>query len=490
MATTDFIAAIELGSSKISAIAGKKQSDGRVEVLAHARVDAPSFIHKGVVFNIDKAAAALTSVIGKLEEQLKASVAQVYVGIGGQSLHSLKSAVSRSVSDEESTVSQTLVDALYDENRETPLADYVILDVVPQEFKVDHSLHADPVGVTGHHVTGQYLNLVARTQLKKNVEMAFAQAQIGIADDLLVTAVAEAKAVLTQAEMRQGCALVDFGSDTTTVSVYKNNLLRHLCVLPIGSNNITRDLTSLQIEDEEAEKLKIQYGNAAYEAQESDPEASCLTSEGRAIPLAELNNIIGARAEEILANVWSQVRLSGYDNQLYAGTIFMGGGALLKNLEEAFRKLSKSDRVKTVLKTQFTVRGMDDSLLSNGTWSAAIALLHAGNENCCRQEETARVAEVTPATQTAQRTEQPASQDLFKDDIDLRLQEDEERRIREEKRQKQEAERLQHIKEERAAKVKQQKTKKRNPLTTFFEELSQSFFTDDKMDEDKQDRRR
>lgn len=484
MATTDFIAAIELGSSKISAIAGKKNSDGSIEVLAQARVEAPSFMHKGVVFNIDKAAAALTSVIGKLEEQLKASVAQVYVGMGGQSLHSLKSAVSRSVGDEESTVSQALVDTLYDENRETPLADYVILDVVPQEFKVDHSLHADPVGVTGHHVTGQYLNLVARTQLKKNVEMAFAQANIKIADDLLVTAVAEAKAVLTQTEMRQGCALVDFGSDTTTVSVYKNNLLRHLCVLPIGSSNITRDLTSLQMEDEEAEKLKIQYGNAAYEEQESDPDASCLTSEGRAIPLAELNNIIGARAEEILANVWSQIRLSGYESQLFAGIVFMGGGALLRNLEEAFRKLSKTDRVKTVTKTQLNVKGMNESLLSNGTWSAAIALLHAGNENCCKQQEPVKQVETTTASQTAQRTEQPMSQDLFKDDEDLKRLEEEERKRRDEKRKQEEAERIRKLNDEKE-KEKQQKPKKPSYLKKIFKEFSENFFTDDQLDEEK-----
>lgn len=485
MATTDFIAAIELGSSKISAIAGKKNSDGSIEVLAHARVEAPSFMHKGVVFNIDKAAAALTSVIGKLEEQLKASVAQVYVGIGGQSLHSLKSTVSRSVGDEESTVSQALVDALYDENRETLLADFVILDVVPQEYKVDHTLHADPVGVTGHHVTGQYLNLVARTSLKKNVEMAFTQAQIQIADDLLVTAVAEAKAVLTQTEMRQGCALVDLGSDTTTVSIYKSNLLRHLCVLPIGSNNITRDLTSLQIEDEEAEKLKVQYGNAAYDEQESDPNASCLTSEGRAIPLAELNNIIGARAEEILANVWNQIRLSGYENQLFAGIIFMGGGALLKNTEEAFRKLSKTDRVKTVVKTQLQVKGMDDSLLTDSTWNAAIALLHAGNENCCKQEKAVKPAEVTPAAQTVQRPEQPDSQDLFKDDEDLKRQAEEERKRREEKRKQEEAERKRKLNEEQSTVKPPKQPKKPSYFKKIFKEFSENFFTDDQLDEEK-----
>ena len=105
MATTDFIAAIELSSSKISGIAGKKNSDGSIQVLAYAREDAASFIHKGVIYNIDKTAQALTSIINKLESQLNNSIAKVYVGIGGQSLRTVKNAVSR-VLEEEGIISQ------------------------------------------------------------------------------------------------------------------------------------------------------------------------------------------------------------------------------------------------------------------------------------------------------------------------------------------------------------------------------------------------
>ena len=68
--------------------------------------------------------------------------------------------------------------------------------------------------------------------------------------------------------MRSGCALVDFGADTTTVLVYKNNILRYLSVLPLVGNNITHDITSLQMEEEDAEKLKLQYGDALYEEEE------------------------------------------------------------------------------------------------------------------------------------------------------------------------------------------------------------------------------
>ena len=385
MATTDFIAAIELSSSKISGIAGKKNSDGSIQVLAYAREDASSFIHKGVIYNIDKTAQALTSITNKLENQLNNSIAKVYVGIGGQSLRTVKNAVSRTL-EEEGIISQELVDSICDENLEVPLADMSVLDVAPQEYKIDNTLQADPVGVAGQHITGQFLNIVARASLKKNLEHSFEQAKVEIAD-LLIAPIALANAVLTENEMRSGCALVDFGADTTTISVYKNNILRYLSVLPLGGNTITRDITSLQMEEQDAEKLKLQYGNALYEEEEeSETPAVCALEDGRAIELATLNNIIGARSEEILANVWNQLQLSGYEDKLFSGVVFTGGGANLKNIEEAFRKQSKIEKVKTMRFVHDTVHGFSDVLTKDGMQNTLLGLLAAGNENCCLQE--------------------------------------------------------------------------------------------------------
>ena len=360
MATTEFIAAIELSSSKISGIAGKKNSDGSIQVLAYAREDASSFIHKGVIYNIDKTAQALTSIINKLESQLNNSIAKVYVGIGGQSLRTVKNAVSR-VLEEEGIISQELVDAISDENLEVPLMDMSVLDVAPQEYKIDNNLQADPVGVAGKRITGNFLNIVARASLKKNLEHSFAQATVEIAD-LLIAPIALANAVLTESEMRSGCALVDFGADTTTVSVYKNNILRFLSVLPLGGNNITRDITALQMEEAEAEQLKLKYGDMLYEEEETETPAVCTLEDGRSIELNVLNDIIDARAEEILANVWNQLQLSGYEDRLLSGIIFTGGGANLKNMEDAFRKRSKVDKVKTTRFVHNTIHGFSDVL--------------------------------------------------------------------------------------------------------------------------------
>ena len=415
MATTEFIAAIELSSSKISGIAGKKNSDGSIQVLAYACEDASPFIHKGAIYNIDKTAQALTSIINKLEGQLNNSIAKVYVGIGGQSLRTVRNAVSRTLK-EESIISQELVDEICDENRDVPLVDMSVLDVAPQEYKIDNTLHVEPVGVAGKYITGQFLNIVARASLKKNLEHSFEQAKVEIADDLLVAPTALAKAVLTENEMRSGCALVDFGADTTTVLVYKNNILRYLSVLPLGGNNITHDITSLQMEEEDAEKLKLQYGDALYEEEEdAETPAVCMSEDGRTFELALLNNIIGARAEEILANVWNQLQLSGYEDKLFSGVVFTGGGANLKNLEKAFHKVSKIEKVKTAKFVQTTVHTRSEEPQKDGMHNTLLGLLAAGNENCCLQE-------VKPVQQPASNVP-PKPVDIFVDDEALKEQE-------------------------------------------------------------------
>lgn len=473
MATTDFIAAIELSSSKISGIAGKKNSDGSIQVLAYASEDASSFIHKGAIYNIDKTAQALTSIINKLEGQLDNSIAKVYAGIGGQSLRTVKNAVSHTL-EEEGIISQEVIDTICDENRDIPLVDLCVLDVAPQEYKIDNNLQADPVGVAGRHITGQFLNIVARASLKKNLEHSLEQAKVEIADDLLVAPITLANAVLTESEMRSGCALVDFGADTTTVLVYKNNILRYLSVLPLGGNNITHDITSLQMEEEDAEKLKLQYGDTLYEEDaETEKPAVCTLDDGRTFELALLNNIIGARAEEILANVWSQVQLSGYEDKLFSGVVFTGGGANLKNLEKAFHKVSKIEKVKTAKFVHHTVHGYVDTLKKDGRQNTLLSLLAAGHENCCLQE----VQPVQPTTPTPPNK----SIDMFGNDEALKEQEPAARAAKAQ-RDKEERERKERERKEREQREKEEK-KRKGP--SWFErlgdKLSKEIFSDEDM---------
>ena len=452
MATTEFIAAIELGSSKITGVAGKKNSDGSMQVLAYAQEDSSTFIRKGVIFNLDKTAQSLTSIINRLEGELKNSIAKVYVGIGGQSLRTVRNVVSRDL-EEEAIISEELVSAIGDENIAIPVVDMDILDVAPQEYKVGNNLQANPVGLVGSHIEGRFLNIVARASVRKNLEHCFQQAKIDIADQLIAPLVT-ANAVLTESERRSGCALIDFGADTTTISVYKNNILRFLTVLPLGGNSITRDITTLQMEEEEAERLKKAYGDALYEEDPEQEEATCkLDDDNRIIKVADLNNIIEARAEEIVANVWNQIQLSSYEDKLLAGIILTGGAANLKNLDETLRKRSKIEKIRMAKLPRNTVHASNNILKKDGSQNTLFGLLFEGNQNCCLTE-TAPQAAPAPSVSKPE-PEVHKTVDMFEDDQELkeqariaRLKKEEEER--EAKLAAKEAEKLRKQKEKRS----------------------------------------
>ena len=482
MATTEFIAAIELGSSKITGVAGKKNSDGSMQVLAYAQEDSSTFIRKGVIFNLDKTAQSLTSIINRLEGELKNSIAKVYVGIGGQSLRTVRNVVSRDL-EEEAIISEELVSAIGDENIAIPVVDMDILDVAPQEYKVGNNLQANPVGLVGSHIEGRFLNIVARASVRKNLEHCFQQAKIDIADQLIAPLVT-ANAVLTESERRSGCALIDFGADTTTISVYKNNILRFLTVLPLGGNSITRDITTLQMEEEEAERLKKAYGDALYEEDPEQEEATCkLDDDNRIIKVADLNNIIEARAEEIVANVWNQIQLSSYEDKLLAGIIMTGGAANLKNLDETLRKRSKIEKIRMAKLPRNTVHASNNILKKDGSQNTLFGLLFEGNQNCCLTE-TAPQAAPAPSVSKPE-PEVHKTVDMFEDDQELkeqariaRLKKEEEER--EAKLAAKEAEKLRKQKEKEE---KERRKREAGPswIQRKIDSLTKEIFSDDDM---------
>ena len=485
MPTTDFIASIELSSSRISGIAGKKNNDGSINVLAYASEGASSFIHRGVIFNIDKAAQALTSIVNQLETQLNNSIAKVYVGIGGQSLRSITNVVERKL-DEEVKISQPLIDAICDENLSYPIADMDILDVAPQEYQIDGVMQIDPVGVTGKHIIGNFLNIVARTNLKKNLEHSFSQARINIAD-IIVSPKALAHAVITENEMRSGCALVDFGADTTTVSVYKNNILRYLSVLPLGGNTITRDITILQMEEEEAEKLKLQYGDAAYADADGDEDGKksevVKLEDGRTAGKNELGEIISARAEEILTNVWHQIQLSGYEDKLLAGVIFTGGASNLKNLEAVFEKLNEGDfkKVRVAKFGHIPVHG-NPAIKKDGSMNTLIGLLEMGRENCCLEEKPNQ-----GIFATTYNPEEEAVEEIVAETVAVDTEEEKQRALEKEREREAELQRKLEQKkaeeEEKRRRKEEARQKRKFTFEKIFGRITDEIFSNDSMDD-------
>ena len=380
MAAKEFIVAIELGSSKVTGIAGQKNLDGSIQILAVVKEESSAFIRKGVVYNIDKTAQCLTSIIKKLETQLKTEIRQVYVGIGGQSIRSVRNVISKDLPNE-SIVTQEMVIELMDANRNMTYPDQEILDAAVQEYKVGSQFQIDPVGIQATRLEGNFLNILERKAFYKNLNKCFETANINIAE-MYLAPLALADSVLTEAEKRSGCALVDLGADTTTVSVYSKNILRHLAVIPLGGNNITKDIATLQMEESDAERMKLKYAAAYTDNNDIDNDLKYSIDPERQIESRKFIEIVEGRLEEIIENVWYQIPSEYYD-KLLGGIILTGGGSNLKNIEKAFNNHTHVDKIRVAkFVTQSIISNNETIKAHDGTMNTVLGLLAKGDINC------------------------------------------------------------------------------------------------------------
>ena len=461
MAAKDFIVAIELGSSKMTGIAGKKNLDGSIQVLACIKEDSSSFIRKGVVYNIDKTAQCLTNIISRLEKQLKTRITQVYVGVGGQSIRSIRNVITKELPGE-TQVTQDMVIELMDANRNMKYPDQEILDAAVQEYKVDSQLQLEPVGIQCSRIEGNFLNILQRKTFNKNLNKCFETANINIAEFFLAP-LALADSVLTEAERRSGCTLVDIGADTTTVSVYSKNILRHLAVIPLGSNNITKDIASLQMEESDAERMKLKYASAYTENNDIDNNMKYSIDQDRQVETRKFIEIVEGRLEEIIANVWCQVP-EEYCDKLLGGIVLTGGGANMKDIEKAFQNYTHIDKI-CVAKfvTQTITSQIPEITARDGRMNTVLGLLAKGDINCAGQEFDpngdlfAAQKPVQPDIASEQRrpraaTEVPqgvirTAEEIRRAEEEARLKREEEERIAREQAEEEERER-QRIKKE------------------------------------------
>ena len=379
-AEKDIIIAVELASTAIRAIAGKREPDGSMQVLAFAQEESSNTIRKGIIDNIDKTTQALTRVVGKLNDKLGVRVKSIYIGLGGQSLRSVHNRVLLQFDGLE-LLSHKTIDKMRDTNSGVVYPNAEIKEVVPQEFTIGSRSIVDPVGMQAEAIEANFINIIARTTLEENIRKCVAGAGLEI-QEVFISPLCEANALLTANEKRSGCALVDMGADTTTVSVYTNNILRHLCVIPLGGSNVTSDITSLKVEAEEAEELKKKYGTALRSDSEDKTGQKINLSFGRTEDEEKLQEIVEARYEEIIANVWHHI--SSYKDKMLSGIIVTGGAARIPDLQRAFARQAGNDLNVRVVKglpenisISFGVQAGDPDRLYT-----LYALLLAGKENC------------------------------------------------------------------------------------------------------------
>lgn len=328
------IVALEIGSSKVKGAVGTVDENGVLTVKAVEEEPILDCVRYGIVSNAEEVAGRTNLLLNRLESRLNGRIIDaVNISIGGRSFRTDRRECER-ILPQEVEISAEIIEQLINETASTVSASRDLLEVVPYAYFVDKSRTPRPIGSLGSSIRMLSNIITCRMQVKRNL-CHLINEKLGLKiNSFVLRQLAIADFTLTPDEKRLGCMLVDCGAETTTVAIYKQGNLQYMVTLPMGSRNITRDLTHLNLVEEEAEDIKIRLGNA-----HTDFKISELSS---GVDAAMVQRYISFRAGEIIANIKEQITLAGLKStDLPAGIILVGRGARLAGFNERLAKASQ-----------------------------------------------------------------------------------------------------------------------------------------------------
>jgi cell division protein FtsA len=336
-----YVAAIDIGTTKIVAIVGKKNENGKIEILGLSKALSKG-VKRGVVLNIEETVNAIQTTVDDVQKRSGVLFSEVFVGIAGQHIKSMKNRgyIIREAYDDE--IQKEEVFRLIEDMHKIHIdIGEEIIHVIPQNFIVDNETGVkSPIGMCGRRLEANFHIVIGQVAAAKNIEKCIRKANLTV-KDMILEPLASSDAVLTDDEKEAGVVLVDIGGGTTDVAVYYDNIIRHTAVIPFGGNVVTKDIKEgCAILQRHAEQLKIQYGSALGDIAPDDKVVSIPGISGREpkeISFKSLAYIIQSRMEEIIDAVNFEIQNSGYADKLAAGVVITGGGAMLKHLPQLMK---------------------------------------------------------------------------------------------------------------------------------------------------------
>lgn len=391
---------VKCALAKAPAIPGSPMAIPTIEAVAHE--DKATCVQYGRVQNLIDAAKDASYVIQKLENSPKirqGKITAAYVGLAGRSLGSMRASAELVLASEQEITPDILKRLIGEATKMVP-GDKMAVAVLPSRFIVNNQATKSPVGSLGSKIKGEFTVVTCSPINRRNIERVLGDRLHLPVKDFVVTPLALADMVLGEEEKQLGCVLVDLGAQTTTVSIYKDRVLKYLATLPMGSNNITTDIaTGLSNVKERAEQVKIRQANALPEPVSNDTDAY------------RLSCYVQARLGEIIANVAAQIEFAGFKpSDLSAGYILTGRGAKLKNMAKAFE-------VQTKMKTRHAsipaTVSVADSSIEPADYASLIAIALAG----VKDADTVGCVEMPqPDVQPAPQQPEPETFDPYSDD--------------------------------------------------------------------------
>ena len=374
----DIYAVINIGSSSLAGLLATKSPEGRVEPISAYRIPSGGCVRQGSIHNIEEAAQRISSLLDALSKDLpeEATITGVYVGLECRSMRSEHYDAFIDLGPEGSVVTPEHLLTLKDQVSDASYPGMTILSVTEPRYLCDGKREPNPRGVRCRRLEAQYLLLVARQNIIINVRETI-EDRLGLRLlGILPTPIAEATATMTLEEMALGCAYVNIGGGTTSITIYKERFPLALFVLPLGGNNITRDLTQLSIPllDADAERMKVEHGsmNLSVSRTQEIVATSVDGSSTKRFSQIEVNRYINARILEILSNVVSIIHEAGCSESIPKGFVFAGGVTKTDYFYETLRKLSPEYR-KASLRRDIYEEGSSTALLEHYITEIALA---------------------------------------------------------------------------------------------------------------------
>jgi len=377
-------AVIALGSSYIRGMIASKLPNGRVNLIAYCQHNSKGCIIHGYIHNITDAAAIIGSIVDELNGKLSGQVIdRVYVGLDCQSMRSNLFKTKKDYGTEGIILEAEHIESLREEALKKSYSRQSVLKIASPCYYVDGKRENNPKGVRCHLLEATYQLITVREEVERNLYEVF-ENKLGLTvEEVLINPLAEAQVSLTREEMSIGCAYINIGGGTTSISLYRDKLLKALYILPLGGQNVTKDLTNLKLLEQDAEAVKIGYGsvNLEVDKEERITAASANGTGDRVLHKYDVNRYIQARMEEITENI--KALIQEIDPELMiAYLIFSGGATYLSGYIESLNLDVNGRQAK--VRPDILSESAEEELLKN--YQTALGLVVMATNNCVKSD--------------------------------------------------------------------------------------------------------
>ena len=422
---------LDIGTTKIVAMIGRRNEYGKVQILGVGRSKSLG-VHRGVVNNITQTIQSIQQAVNEAELSADCKIESVTVGIAGQHIRSLQHSDYITRTNSELVIDEDDIDRLINQvHKLVMLPGEEIIHVLPQEFKVDGQAEIkEPVGMYGGRLEANFHVVVGQVSSIRNIGRCIKSAGLDL-EGITLEPLASANAVLSFEEKEAGVALIDIGGGTTDLAVFKDGIIRHTAVIPFGGNVITDDIKEgCSIIEKQAELLKIKFGSAWPGENKENEIVSIPGLRGRdpkEITLKNLSKIIHARTVEIIEQVYLEIKNYGHEEQkkkLIAGIVLTGGGSQLKHIKQLVEYITGMDT--RVGYPNEHLAGDTDKDVTIPLFATAVGLVLDGlkrfekdiNEKVeVKEADNTDGEENKPEQESEVRTERPGFLDSFKDKL-------------------------------------------------------------------------